>query len=426
MQVSGSDPADLFYLTQLALPNTPPFQLYVDVERKGKKVFVPKLVGKVGQSDIEGNLTIDMTRKRPAVSGFLESKQLRLADLAAPLGAEPKSGSSLQGKTASAKPSKKGAEEAAPENAQLFPDARLQVNRVRVMDANVRFHAKSIQTRAIPLKEVAIDIKLDEGVLSLAPFAFELPQGRLTGTARIDARGKTPRTRLELRAQSIQLNQLKGKKPGATAPLGGIMQARAVFEGTGDSIHDFMADSNGTVTIVVPHGEVRAAFAELTGINVARGIGLLLKGDDERAQIRCGVAQFAVERGTMHAQNVVFDTTDVRITGEGQIRLGPEELDMSIKGEPKKLRLARLRTPVEINGHLRKPSIGINTGKTLKQGAIAGALAVLTPIAAAIAFIDPGLEKDENCATLLAEAKASAPKSTQLTQKDAKDSSQRR
>jgi uncharacterized protein involved in outer membrane biogenesis len=282
----------------------------------------------------------------------------------------------------------------------------------------VRFRAQSIQTKAIPLKEVAMDIKLDQGVLSLAPFAFELPQGKLTGTAHIDARGDKPRTRLELRAQSIQLNQLKGKKPGATAPLGGALQARALFEGTGDSIHDFMADSNGRVTLVLPHGEVRAAFAELTGINVARGIGLLLKGDDERAEIRCGVAQFAVERGTMHAQNIVFDTQDVRITGEGQIRLGPEELDLAIKGEPKKLRLARLRTPVEINGHLLKPAIGIDTGKTLKQGAIAGALAVLTPIAAAIAFIDPGLEKDENCATLLAEAKKSAAKPTQLSQKD--------
>ncbi len=115
-----------------------------------------------------------------------------------------------------------------------------------------------------------------------------------------------------------------------------------MFEGTGDSVHDFMADANGRVSVVVPRGQVNAAFAELTGINVARGVGLLITRNDERAEIRCGrgsVRRAATARCAR--QNVVFDTTDVKITGQGEVRLGPEELDLSIKGEPKKLRLAR-------------------------------------------------------------------------------------
>jgi uncharacterized protein involved in outer membrane biogenesis len=222
----------------------------------------------------------------------------------------------------------------------------------------------------------------------------------------------------------VQLDQLKGKAPDAKPPLGGVVQARAVFEGVGDSVHDFMADADGRVTAVIPHGQVNAAFAELTGINVAKGIGLLLTNNDERAEIRCGVAQFDIENGTMKAQNVVFDTTNVRITGQGEVRLGPEELDLSIKGQPKKLRFARLRTPVEINGHLRKPAIGIDAGKTAKQGAVAAALgAALTPVAALLAFVDPGLAKDENCAALLQTAKAPA---TQTASKDDKAGAVRR
>jgi uncharacterized protein involved in outer membrane biogenesis len=100
----------------------------------------------------------------------------------------------------------------------------------------------------------------------------------------------------------------------------------------------------------------------------------------------------------------VFDTEDVLIKGSGEVRLGPEELDLSIKGEPKKLRLLRLRTPVELNGHLRKPSVGVDAGRTLKQGAIAATLsAVAAPIAAILAFVDPGLAEDVSCAALLAQ-----------------------
>jgi AsmA family protein len=410
VRASGGDLADLYYLTQLAFPNTPPFQLSATVERNGSKVHVTNLAGKTGRSDVSGDLTVDRSRKRPFVSGHIDSTQLYLSDLVAPLGGRPKIAGALQGAPEAERPSKKGVEEAPPAaaDARLFPVARLQVNRVRAMDGDVKFRAQSIHAGSLPMKEVAFDIKLNEGVLALAPFEFELPQGLLTGTAHIDARGKVPHTRLDVRMKDLQLDQLKGRKPGSQPPLGGVLQARAVLEGDGDSVHDFMANGNGRVSLVLPKGEVRAAFAELTGINVARGVGLLLKGDNEKATIRCGVAQFAVLNGKMQAQNVVFDTEDVRITGRGEVRLGPEELDLSLKGEPKKLRLARLRSPVEIGGHLRKPAFGIDAGETAKQGAIAAALGVVTPVAAVLAFIDPGLAKDENCAELLSTAQAAS------------------
>src|SRR6185295_644987 len=107
-------------------------------------IHVTKIVGTVGQSDLRGDLNVDVSRKRPSISGELVSKQLRLADLAASLGGKPSAGGTLTDKATPPQPSKKGAEEAAPANARLFPVARLQVDRVRAMDADVRFSAASI------------------------------------------------------------------------------------------------------------------------------------------------------------------------------------------------------------------------------------------------------------------------------------------
>jgi uncharacterized protein involved in outer membrane biogenesis len=272
------------------------------------------------------------------------------------------------------------------------------------MDADVRFAARSIDAGKLPLKEVFFHVKLDSGVLTVAPVAFELPQGQISGSVRIDARQPIARSEIDMRIRNVQLDQLKGKAPGAKPPLGGELQGRAVLKGSGDSVHAFMAGADGTVTIVLPSGEIRAAFAELTGINVSRGLGLLLTKDEDRTEIRCGLADFTVQDGTMHTRKVVFDTHNVLVKGSGEIRLGPEELDLAIKGEPKKLRLLRLRTPVEINGHLRQPSFGINAGKTIKQGAVAAAIGVAaTPLAAVLAFVDPGAAKDAKCSQLLAQ-----------------------
>jgi hypothetical protein len=47
----------------------------------------------------------------------------------------------------------------------------------------------------------------------------------------------------------------------------------------------------------------------------------------------------------------------------------------------------------------------VSAGKTAGQGAVAAALGVLaTPLAAVIAFVDPGLAKDQNCSQMLAAA----------------------
>jgi uncharacterized protein involved in outer membrane biogenesis len=276
----------------------------------------------------------------------------------------------------------------------------------------VHFRAKSIEAGTVPFEQVAFRVKLDNGVLALDPFAFEMPQGHLAGNVKIDARKKVPKVHMDVRVKDIQLDQLKGKGkgPDASAPLSGVMEARAVIDGTGDSVHTVMSNANGMLTVVLPNGEVRSAFAELTGINVAKGVGLLLTKSEDRAQIRCGVAQFNIKDGLMNAENVTFDTQNVVIRGKGDIKLGPEELNLQIKGEPKKIRLTRLRTPIEVKGHLLKPSVGVDVGSTVKQGAIAAALgAIATPIAAVLAFVDPGLAKDQNCAAMLAEAEQKGP-----------------
>jgi uncharacterized protein involved in outer membrane biogenesis len=278
------------------------------------------------------------------------------------------------------------------------------------MDADVRFKATSIDAGKVPFKRVELHATLKDGVLALDPVQFEMPQGRLSGTISIDARQPLPLVRMEVRAVGINLEQLKGSKPGATAPLDGVMQARALIEGKGDSVHRLMADANGSLVAVIPHGDIRAAFPELLGIDL-KGVGLLVSGDNGRAPIRCGVAKFEVSDGIASAQTIVVDTQDVVITGHGKVNLGTEALDLSIRGQPKKVHLVRVRAPINIRGPLIKPSFALDSASLAKQGAVAAALGtLLTPVAAILAFVDPGLAKDQDCSQLLAQA--TAPGST--------------
>ena len=106
----------------------------------------------------------------------------------------------------------------------------------------------------------------------------------------------------------------------------------------------------------------------------------------------------------LNSKTMFVDTTNVLITGRGTVQLSSENLDLSLQGDPKHVRLFRLRAPVTLTGTLADPKIGIEPEKLAVQVGAAVALGVLlTPVSAALAFIDPGLAKNEDCAAILSQ-----------------------
>jgi hypothetical protein len=184
----------------------------------------------------------------------------------------------------------------------------------------------------------------------------------------------------------------------------GTLEARAKLHGTGASIHKAASDASGTFTAVVPHGTVRQKFAELLGIDIDRAF--LFSGNKD-TNVRCALADFQVKDGVMTARDVVFDSDVVKATGSGTVNLKDETVNMQLKGAPKKFTLVRLRAPITIAGPIKNPSIGIKAGSAVAQGGAAVALgALLSPLAAILPFIDPGLAKNADCAAVDATAQS--------------------
>jgi uncharacterized protein involved in outer membrane biogenesis len=166
--------------------------------------------------------------------------------------------------------------------------------------------------------------------------------------------------------------------------------------------------SDGAMSFIIPDGEINEAIAELTGINVARALELLLAKNETKTSIRCGVVDFQAQKGAMTAKTMFIDTTDVLIAGRGDIDLDSEAINVALQGNPKQLRLTRVRAPITVKGTFAHPAVGIDAGKLAEQGAVATALGtLLTPVAAVIAFIDPGRAKNKDCAASVSDVSES-------------------
>src|SRR5476649_765649 len=380
MNINGPTLSDLFFMTGLVLPHTPPYHLTVAVERQGAYYRLNDINALLGDTDLHGNLTVDASGKIPALAGTVASRVLNFADLGPLVG---------------------GGKAAPAASKYLLPETVLHTERLRLTNAEVDYSALAINSRDFPLKGLDTHISVEDGVLNLKPLAFGFTQGKLSGSIRIDARKDVPISTVDARITDIHAeNFIKG----SDKPLQGILEARAVLTGRGNSVHAVASNASGTFTAVVPSGGMRHSLAEWTGVDVLTALSLNLSNDNSNTNLRCAVANFTAQDGVMTAQPFVIDTDPVRVDGSGTINLRDETLDLKLQGKPKSFQLMRLRTPITVKGSLAHPAIGVDAGAAIAQGGIGAALAFINPLAAILAFVDPGLAKDANCGPLLSDA----------------------
>jgi len=393
LSLRGRDLADIYLLTGITTPNTPPYRLSGKLTRDDAVFTFNDFSGRVGSSDLSGDLKVYKTGDRRQVEAQLYSRLLDIDDLASVLGGTPQVTPAGNTVVTSGVPGK------------LLPDAPLNVERLRVMDGTLTYRAGQVKRNELDVRRVNLGAQLKNGILNLDPVAFDFNRGELDGTARINATKKIPYTTADFRLRGYPLESIIPARNGAPTVTGRAI-GRAKLEGPGASIHDFAGNSKGTLSLVVPQGRMRAAFAELLGINVTAGLGKLLSGDTGTSEIRCAVADFTVSGGTATARTFVIDTTPVLAKGSGTIDLGAETMNLRIDGETKSPRLIRLWSPIAISGPLTAPKIGIDGGAVAGQIGLGAALgALINPLVALLPFVDPGLAKDANCGALISSAR---------------------
>lgn len=391
LRLQGQDLSDIYLLTGITTPNTPPYRLAGRLTRDDAKFTFADAAGRVGSSDLAGEVVVNKVDDRRRVDADLRSRLLDIDDLMVVLGAEPRVVSGGDTVVSSGAPGR------------LLPDAPLDVDRLRVMDGTVRFRAARVKGNNLDIRRVDLGGDLKGGVLNLDPVAFTFSRGELRGTAKINATRDRPYSAIDFRLRGYPLELIIPARDGMPTVSGRAL-GRARLEGPGASVHDFAASSKGTISLVVPQGRMRAAFAELMGINLLAG--LLKLEDDSTAEIRCAVADFTVSGGTATARTFVIDTTPVLTHGSGTIDLGAETMNLRIDGETKEARLIRLWAPILVQGPLMSPKVSVEGGEVAAQvglGAVIGAL--VNPFAALVAFVDPGLAEDANCGALISSAR---------------------
>jgi len=413
LRLTGHSMADLYPLTGVALPNTPPYstegRLIGTLEGAEPRWTYEDFKGKVGSSDLQGTLHFLVRKPRSLLTGELESKLLTFKDLGPLIGVdsdeEPQSGkksdSPGKDKDAVRQPADKA-----------LPVQPIDTEPWGAMDADVKFSGlKILRNKNLPLDNVRAHVRLDDSVLKLDPLNFGVAGGNLVSKIDLDGKGDTIKGTMTISARHLKLKKLFPAAESMDASFGEL-HGDAALSAEGDSIGALLGHSNGEIQALVSKGTISHFLLETAGLNVANMVIVKLFGDDQ-VILNCLASDFSVKDGVMNVRAFKLDTEDAVVDVLGQVNLRTERFDLDIKPANKSVRIFTLRTPLYVKGSFKNPDVGVYKGPLIARAGAAVALGVVaTPLAALLPLLNTGTADADECGPLLAQVsdKPKAPK----------------
>ncbi|HDS1738008.1 MULTISPECIES: AsmA family protein [Pseudomonas] len=399
LRLSGKSLGNLYPLTGVTLPDTPPYatdgRLIANLhDPQGARFNYEGFNGKIGDSDIHGDLGFVASQPRPKLSGKLVSNQLLFKDLAPLIGADSNAEQKARG-GASKQPTDK-----------VLPVEEFRTERWRAMDADVSFSGKRIvHSEQLPFKDLSAHVLLEDGLLRLQPLRFGVAGGNLSSDIRLDGRSVPLQGRAKLTARGFKLKQLFP----TFAPMQtsfGELNGDADLSGRGNSVAALLGTSNGDLRLLINDGAISRDLMEIAGLNVGNYVIGKLFGDKD-VKINCAAADVGIKDGLASTRLFLFDTENAIIYVDGTANFASERLDMKITPESKGVRLFSLRSPLYVRGSFAKPSAGVQALPLALRGAGMVALGVaIGPAAGLLALIAPSGDVPNQCTPLLEQMRA--------------------
>jgi uncharacterized protein involved in outer membrane biogenesis len=401
LHFAGPSLSDLKPLIGLALPSTPPFDLTGGLNFADRRVQFHDIVGRVGTSDLEGNIAANPGPERPVMTADLHSRSVNLADLGAFVGAHPggphSPTESPERRAAIARAEKK--------SPSLLPSQRLSLPQFHYADVHLRYRGEQVQGRSMPLDDVVVALDVVNGQITLHPVSFRVGTGDMKANMRLTPENGVLHANADLAFQSVDV----GKLMAATHVFhgAGTISGSGKIVAEGDSVAAMAANGNGEIDLGMVGGNLSALIVDLSGLEFGNAL-LSALGLPHQTQVECLVGDFLLQHGIMHTRALVLDTKEAVINGSGNIDLRNEKISLQIKTAPKHFSVGSLPGPIDIGGTMKSPSI-LPSPQIVARGAAAGVLAALLAPLAILPTIQFGTSDHHQCQSLLAEARAQAP-----------------
>ncbi len=403
LQFSGPDMALLTPLTGVPIPETPAYSIAGKLDYADKKVRFTGFTGRMGNSDLNGDILVDPTRERPFVDANLSSRQVELADLGGFIGEAPgRKGEANQSPQQKAELARSEASD------RLLPNTPINLPKLNMADVHLKYKGAHIEGRSVPLDNIVVDMTITDERVHVDPLSFGVGAGQIVLTTDLAPVGKDVKADAAISFKHIDLARLLS----ATHLVEGAgqMSGSARLASTGNSLATLLGNGDGGLKLGMSGGNLSALLVDVAGLEFGNAL-LSALGIPQRANLQCFAADFGLNRGVMDTKTMILDTSEARVQGAGDVNLASETIDYKLKTASKHFSIGSLPTPIDITGKLKSPSIKPEVGPLAVRAGAAVGLGVLFPPAALLPTIQLGTGEDGACSAAEAPIARSTPAS---------------
>ncbi|HVY07777.1 MAG TPA: AsmA family protein [Burkholderiales bacterium] len=357
IHLSGASLGDLHPLLRAKLPASLPYDFKAHVTQTAENTSFAELVGKIGKSDLTGELALVRGKSKPTLKAALKSKYVDLDDIG-PLIGRPQKKAAAPARASAADPGDAPTEaqdgKGAPK--RLFSDHAFDGARMKKLDAHVSLEATQFHTAKWPtLQSLRVTADLSDGVLKLDPVDAGVAGGHIAGQLTVDGNAKPLAVHAKLHVKDVRIEQLLAglsNKAKGSGPLQGELDLKA----RGNSLAAIAASASGPAEIDLTAGGISNLVDAGIGLNAGKAIRLLITGDQIIAVNNAKVA-FDFDKGHGTSKAIELDTEQTHTEGTGKIDLGSETFDVVLTPHPKKPGILRLHSSIRVHGPIREPKI---------------------------------------------------------------------
>lgn len=403
--LQGRNLADLYKLVGVVLPATPRYVLHGQVSKKGEVWQVRDIKGKLGNSDLSGELAYDRAQKVPHLVGKLRSNLLDFEDLAPLVGLAEQPGTAAAARrvpvaVAEAQPEQRKPKKPKDPTRKVLPTTPLDLARLKAMNSEVTYTAAKVtNSKQFPLDRISTGVNLKNGVLKLDPLNLGIAGGTVAGRLHIDSHTNPAAVEVRLDAKSLELSKMF-RDVRVTKTSFGKIHGDIDLKGRGNSAAQMLGTASGNFALLMGQGQISNLLMEIAGLDGAEIIKFLFRGD-QNVKLRCAATAFDLKGGLMTSRALVLDTDDTVVYGDGTVNLATEAMDLYFRPYPKDTSVLSLRSPLKIAGTLGAPQTGPDKGALAGRAAVALALGAINPLLALAATIETGPGEDADCGAIL-------------------------
>ncbi len=394
---SGQDMSNLYQLSGIAIPSTPPFNIAGKLSYSKSAVHIDDLVGTMGSSDLEGSVSetpAAIKDGRRMITADLASRRVDLTDLAGFLGGTPGK-TTTPGQTAATK-AKVQAANASP---TLLPNKPFNLPKINEANVDLRYRGEHIINKDAPLDNVLVHMIIKDGRITVDPLNFAVGTGTIASNFDLNPVGGVLHTKANIDFRKLQLARLMAATHAFAGD--GVVGGSAHLVGTGNSMALILGHGNGGLQLFMSHGgDISALLVDLAGLQVGDAV-LSFLGIPNKADVQCLVSDFVLTNGMVDTKTLLLATTEANILGSGTINLNTEKLNLAIKTQATHFSIGSLSTPINVGGTLKKPSVLPQAGPLAERAVPAVGLGILFPPLALLPTIRLGLGDKNACADTL-------------------------